>query len=65
MDFVAVVPKKVTRGVSSVKILIGGGIGGGNDVVNGVKRHIHGWILLAFDVFIIAYIICVVNKFDC
>ena len=65
MDFVAVVPKKVTRGMSSIKILVGGGISGGNDVINGVERHIHGWNLLAFDVFIITYVIRVVNKFEC
>ena len=42
VDFVAVIPKKVARVASSIKILIGGGIGGGNDVINGIKRHVHG-----------------------
>jgi len=65
MNFVTIIPKKVARVVSSIKILISGGIGSGYDVINGVKRHVHDWNLLAFDVFIIAHIICIVNKFEC
>ena len=42
VDFIAVIPKEVTRGASSIEILVGGGISGGNDVINGVKRHVHG-----------------------
>ena len=39
--FVAVNPQEITCCASSVKILIGGGIGGKNDVINAVQRHVH------------------------
>ncbi len=65
MDFVPVNPEEIARGASSIEILIGNSVGRVHDVINDVQRHVHDWNLLAFDVLIITYIICIVNKFDC
>jgi len=55
MDFVAVNPEKITRGASSIEILIGNSVGRVHDVINDVQRQVHGLFLLAFDVSIISY----------
>lgn len=41
MDFVAIIPDEITCGAGSVKILKSRGAGLVDDVINGVKGHIH------------------------
>ena len=41
MDFVAVIPKKVPGGASSIEVTVNCGIGRVVDVINRVQRKIH------------------------